>query len=257
MSCFLFLLLIQGYNDNPTAQQFEAAYRKLLVHNDVLCSEKSNCLDSGTKILSVSSNRRKKVKASNQKDTSELTKVQAGNDDYWLNQNLLYVADVHNHSIACMASVLESRIIRARQNKIIKCGQCISAFIENEIIDDSFIRFKSKNSEMLQPCKSTFEICKFVDTYLKTYDGANIPYATVLLEILRKISFANLFVRTNFENHGSSSGQLAGHRYDFVKKIVEFYMRMKSVETAKKLTLDAHDNSMRHTYKKLIQQLGE
>lgn len=48
---------MNGYNDNPTAQQFEAAYRKLLIHNDVVCSKKSNCIDMGTKILTTSSHR--------------------------------------------------------------------------------------------------------------------------------------------------------------------------------------------------------
>lgn len=42
---------MNGFNDNPTAQQFEAAFRKLMVHNDVVCSNKSNCIDMGTKIL--------------------------------------------------------------------------------------------------------------------------------------------------------------------------------------------------------------
>lgn len=245
-------MTIQGYNDNPTAQQFEAAYRKLLIHNDVVCSEKSNCIDSGTKILTVSSNRNKKK---TQNTDSAIDKLPI-DDDYWLSQNLLYVDDISNHSIAYMASMLEARIIGARQ-KVVKCDQCISAFIENELINDSFIRFKSRKCSILQPCKSTFEICKFVDSHLKTYEGRTVPYKAVLLEILRKISFANLFIGTTFENHPDSANQLGGHRYDFVKKIVELYMRMKSIEVAKKLTLNTHDNPVRHKYKKLVQQQGQ
>lgn len=45
-------------NDNPTAQQFCGAYRKLLFHNEVTSSEGSNCLNDVTKILSVSSNKK-------------------------------------------------------------------------------------------------------------------------------------------------------------------------------------------------------
>lgn len=227
-----------------------------MIHNDVVCSGKSNCIDAGTKILTASSNRPATSKQ-NVCERGELLE-----DEDLLGQDFLidceYVDNVHDHSIAYLASVLEARIISAnRCNKIVKCEQCIPAFIENELIEDSFIRFKSRNSNVLQPCKSTFEICKFVDSYLKAYEGKTIPYETVALQILRKISFDSLFVGSNFENHQGNSDKLTGHLYDFVKKIVNFYMRMKSVDVAKRLTLNIHDNPMRHTYKKLIQERGE
>lgn len=139
-----------------------------MVHNDVVCSGKSNCIDTGTKILTVSSNR----PASSKKNDCENGDLTVNED--FLNQEFLdsceYVDDIHDHAIAYMASVLEARIIGAnRYNKTVKCERCVSAFIENELIQDSFIRYKSRNTNILQPCKSTFEICKLVDSYLKAY----------------------------------------------------------------------------------------
>lgn len=257
----LHLFSLKGFNDNPTAQQFEAAYRKLIVHNDVICSKKANCIDMGTKILSVSSNRSAQSKK-NDFVNNEFLDDHLPEDEDLLYQdffdNCQYIDNVYDHSIAYMASVLEARIIGAKRGKkIVKCEQCVSAFIENELIDDSFIRFKSKDSNVLQPCKSTFEICKFVDSYMKSYTGNTIPYDTITLQILRKISFDSLFVGSDFENHAGDSGRISGHRYDFVKEIIGFYMRMMSVQNAKRLTLKTHDNPMRHTFKKLIQERGE
>lgn len=201
----------------------------------------------------MSSNRTKK-KSEKRNEDVEIDELL--DDDYWLSLNLVYVEDVRNHSIACMASELEARIIGARRTQIIKCEQCRNALIENELIDDTFIRFKS-NNKMLQPCKSTFEICKFADLYLKTHTGITLSYTAVALEILSQISFTSLFVGTNFENHPNSSDQLFGHRYEFVKKIVQLYMQMKSIDVAKKFTLNLHDNPMRHTYRKLVQEKGQ
>lgn len=260
-----FVYFYSGFNDNPTAQQFESAYRKLMIHNDVVCSGKSNCIDPGTKILTVSS-AQPSTSSKNVDQTIELTGDDLLEDDLAVNENSLneyfldelqYVDDIHAHSIAYMASVLEARIIGAnRFKKIVKCQECVSAFIENELLDDDFIRFKSRDSSLLQPCKSTFEICKFVDAYLKTFEGKTIPYETVALQILRRIPFGNLFVKSDFANHSSDSEGL-GHRYGFVKKIVDFYMRMKSIDMAKKLTLKIHDDRLRYKYKKVIQERGE
>lgn len=164
-----------------------------------------------------------------------------------------YIDDAQSHSLAYMASVLERKIIAAKPTKnIIKCDQCVAAFIENELIDDSFIRFKARKTNIMQPCRSTFEICKFVDTFLKACEGS-ASYHSLTMQILRKIPFEALFTSSNFDSHQGDNG----HKYNFVKKIIEMYMNMKSVHIAKCLTLKSHDDPIRHQYKKLIQQKGQ
>ncbi|KYN15927.1 THAP domain-containing protein 9 [Trachymyrmex cornetzi] len=44
-----------GFNDNPNAQQFEAAYKRLMIRHEISASEKSNCLINDIHILHVSS----------------------------------------------------------------------------------------------------------------------------------------------------------------------------------------------------------
>jgi hypothetical protein len=46
-----------GFNNNPNAQQFESAYKKLLIRNEVSTSYNSNCCIEDVSILSVSSRR--------------------------------------------------------------------------------------------------------------------------------------------------------------------------------------------------------
>lgn len=201
-----------------------------MVHNDVVCSKKSNCIDSGTKILTVSSNRSAskknlvKVVGEEEEEESILLVNEVNIDEMLLDEDYInsfevaqYVDDAQDHSLAYMASVLEAKIMQAnRYRKIIKCEQCIAAFIENELIEDSFIRFKSRSINILQPCKSTFEICKFVDVYLKTCEGKMVSYESIALQILRRISFETLFVSTDFESHSDGS---VGHRYSFIRVV--------------------------------------
>lgn len=141
---FIFLFLIIGFNDNPTAQQFEAAYRKLLVHNDVVCSNRANCIDSGTKILSVSSNRDTEKRKKQHEDTNIDEDADEdfifADEDYEEIFNMSeYIDDANSHSLAYMCSVIESKIINAkRPRQIIKCEECVNAFIENELIEKGF-----------------------------------------------------------------------------------------------------------------------
>lgn len=223
-----------------------------MVHNDVVSSKKSNCIDSATKILSVSSNRPTPQKpiVTEEENVDDFLM----NEDYWDSFEVdQYVDDAGDHALAYMCSVLESKIMKSSK-KIVKCEECITAFIENELIEDSFIRFKARSTNIMQPCKSTFEVCKFVDKFVKMYDGKKASYQYIVMQILRKIPFENLFSSSNFENHPD---ELLSHKYDFIKKIVESYMNMKSVYAAKIFTLNSHDAPLRHKYKKIIQERGE
>lgn len=150
--------------------------------------------------------------------------------------------------------MLEDKIFKARKPKLlIKCQECVNALIENELIQDSFIRFKAQKSDITQPCKSTFQICKFVDTFLKHFEtSSTVSFNAILLQILRRIPFETLYASSNFNNHDGED-----HKYEFVKRIVQLYMDMKSIHTAKALTLKTHEVPIRHQYKKIVQRAGQ
>lgn len=240
-----------GYNDNPTVQQFEAAFKKLLVHNDVVCSKKANCIDPGTKILSISSFRKPKQNIA--PNLIELDDDFLFDDEFDESMLPQSTDDRQSHAIAYRASVLEKKIINAHRTKqIVKCQDCIEAFVENELTQDSFIRFKAQSSEISQPCKSTFEICKFVDSFLSFFETETISFDAALLKIVRNIKFETLFTSSDFDTHSDF-----GHKYEFVKTIVKTYMHMKSIHSAKMVTLKIHKEPVRHKFKKLIQELGQ
>lgn len=109
-------------------------------------------------------------------------------------------------------------------------------------------------TNITQPCKSTYDICKFVDNYVKQSEGQTIPFGAVTMQVMRHIRFDTLYSSTNFDGH---SGQ-DSHKYTFVKQVVEMYMKLKSVQLARIMTAKSHtEQSLRHHYRKLIQEAGQ
>lgn len=215
----------------------------------MICSKKANIIEPATKILTVSSYRKPVKKSIDQNDVKF---DECFSDDYNNSFRIdQYVDDIHSHSLAYMASILEAKIITGKR-RIVKCDDCIRVFIENELIEDSFIRFKARQSNIMQPCKSTFAICKLVNTHIKSCGERSASYQEVVNTILRKIPFTTLYASSDFEEHSSM-----GHKYDLVKTIVELFMQMKSVHIAKCYTLDVHEDPVRHTLRKLTHELGQ
>lgn len=214
-----------------------------------MCSRKANVIDSGTKILSVSSRK-------NPQATTTFVTENIFDELFENNFNAQqYVDDAHDHCLAFMASTLESKIISAKAPRMpIKCQQCMDAFVENELMEDSFIRFKARKTNITQPCKSTYDICKFVDTCLKQCEGKSITFQGVAMQVLRNIPFDTLYTSTDFGSHS----QKDSHQYTFVKQIIEIYMKLKSVHLAKCMTTKSHsEEAIRHKYRKLIQEMGQ
>lgn len=184
----------------------------------MVSSNKSNCIDLGTKILTVSSNRPRQQKPIAY-DGEEFDDFFSGDDYEECFQIDQYVDDAHSHSLAYMASVLESKIMKAKPTRpILKCSDCVAVFIENELIEDSFIRFKARKTNMMQPCKSTFEICKHVDTYVKSCERKSANYQTVAMKILQNLPFETLYANSDFQKHPGEHGR--NHQYELVKKVV-------------------------------------
>lgn len=161
-------------------------------------------IEPATKILTVSSNRT--VVKQQLPGAGEFEDSLLGEDYEHRFLAAPYIDDTHSHSLAYMASVLEAKIIGGKR-RLIKCDECISSFIQNELMEDSFIRFKARRSNIMQPCRSTFEICKIVDQHVKSCEKISFSY-----QILRKIQFDTLYPSSNFENHVSDD---INHKYEF------------------------------------------
>lgn len=257
-----------GNNCNPNAQQFGAAYRKLLFHNEVNTSDFSNCQNDVTKILEVSSAAKRKPTA-NTVDSAELQMI----SDY--DNNRIHVqfeeegTGLSLHSKAYLASELEKKVARKITLKGRKaCWNCVKIFDLNEKLNDIFIDFLSQKEKITQPCKSTMYIIDVVDKILKKYDPLDISYATMLAYILSALNDTPADEHADDLNdvptedvvllyESSEFGAGHDHKFDFIKMIVETYLDMKCIAVSKLVTRCSQKKLLRHHNLKETHRAGQ
>lgn len=189
---------LNGYNDNPTFQQFKSAYRKILVHSTVFLSKGSNCTNFDTisepfsNILFVSSNKHSSQSNENQfmdalpEELDELHEhlhtiesLQQSNsiDPRWADPTLIHIA-----------STIETRIRMAD----VYCPHCVLAFEDNEKVGTRSIVSK------YQPCRSTYTICKAVDRFLKSqFLRGKQMINTIYCAIADHLDIDSLYIRSS------------------------------------------------------------
>lgn len=137
---------MNGCNDNPTCEQFSAAFRKLLAYNTIMYSKFSNCQLSedengfNSNILSVSSKR----STTNKFETTDCLNVTEEQIEC-LYGKLHEIQDAEDHddaqsltefTIAHIANIIEKRIKSIKQ---FSCPLCKFVFEENVKLDENFM----------------------------------------------------------------------------------------------------------------------
>lgn len=244
---------LNGYNDNPTVQQFCAAFRKVTVNTEIVCGSFSNCVDS-LNILTVSSNNSKTIET----DCSNtpfgvldyleyVEELEHQHSEVQQIQNCDAMLDsLENCSIAYIAGSIEQKIQNCEADGRFSCDACKLVFSSNDKLN---ILFYPEGKYI--PCKSSFDICALTDKHLKAcMFELNFDYKTLLNSILRDISYVNLYQKTNFADH-------VHHKYYIVEFIVEEFIRIQANYTAKQATLNEQSKLLRSKLKKIIHNLGQ
>lgn len=244
-------------NDNPTAQQFTAAYRKLLFHNEVSSSDGSNCENDVTKVLTVSSKAKSTILQADPDDLKMLA-------DYdFLNLDVIDPIErcdethsdvLHENSLVYLAGIVEANVIRKLVRKGKKgCKKCMETFTENEITLDDFIDFKIENGKnVIQPCESTMKIIHIVEKFLEKYDSENIKisFSTIIAHIMQNIDTSQLYASSQFD-------ETHNHKDDLVKLVMEEYMDLQSMQFGRRVTRLTQKKLIRHDRLKLVHLAGQ
>lgn len=250
-------------NDNPTAQQFSGAYRKLLFQNEVSCSQKSNCQNDITQILTVSSRKKNNSKPTNSEELQMLQSYDL-NDLFFSDEisdevGFLFEGEkepiqaLKKSSLAYLSGIIEAKIIQkiSRKSKN-ACQKCMDVFTENELTDDSFMEFLSdKSRQILQPCKSTVKIICLVEKYLERIQTVNASFNSVTSHLLSNINLPELYIGSEW------NGDDHDHKYELVKQIIQEYLDYKSIIFSKSLTTLSQKKLIRHDRLKEIHRSGQ
>lgn len=241
---------LNGFNDNPTVQQFTAAYRKILVQNTVFSSREGNCCPLRivskpiSNVLEISS--RRPVISGNQEEQVpnfvEIEKLHRTLCEVEALEKSGLTENLNNYTTAYIARIIENKIINNMY-----CQECSNIFSENPKVQNSF-----ESSKLIgKPCIDTVKVCTEADRYLKLrFLTGEINFATIQYAIFQKINFETLYPNTNFLHNED-------HKLYFVRSIVDSYVQIKGSYMAKYSTLKSHATFIRSKFHKLIHFRGQ
>lgn len=163
-----------GCNNNPTSRQFTAAYKKLLVDNDIQDVLRGNSLPlASVPILTASSNyltnvnlntpsamainatlAKNRILDNECEFTSTADVVDDDNDDYTYIPNKVHLSPCSNNIVAYIAGFVVYKL-----KKSLHCEVCIDALTSNTNSNmHSLIKLKSKGN-LIFPSADVMEIC--------------------------------------------------------------------------------------------------
>lgn len=270
-----------GHNSNPNSIQYKAAFRRLTCNMEIRAPESANCilLEEVNSSFTPQSNvyfissRRPKLDIINDESFRRNLALQQSQiqDEFDELENLADLDGVEitsplhdgiaGASIAYAARLIEKKI----EGQIFYCDCCKFVFAENrKLIDVTFHLIESK-----KPCASTFLICKIVDKFMKLYkpkcfdcltgldrldkdgnENKEKDFRVLYYMIFKEIDFDKMYEDSDFKDHEP-------HKFHLVKCIIKEYIRIKTSQISKKITLSQYDKLLRTKLTRWIHFCGQ
>lgn len=257
-----------GNNDNPTVEQFCAAYRKTIVATELRCSTFANCVDQ-LNILHVSSSGKanptknpviirtqemnsdhanvqntKNTIKTNAPEIESISKVLAPEQMKINSENF----DGSKITVSYLSGVIEKKIINSTRSN---CTNCVNIMkcIFNENPKCDAIHVETKDSKI--PCQSTINICQIACDCLQTHAfKINFNYNNLLDEIEKKLEVLQLYNQTNFEHN-------LEHKKDLIRYIIEEFVRIRATYLAQQITMNEQKKLLRRKNLKTVHFAGQ
>jgi DNA transposase THAP9 len=209
-----------GQNDNPTAQQFEGAYKRLLLHSDLVHSVHANCLQQdGTVGLSIGEN----TSDAGGNLIPNITDADE-EEDFVFEYNVLlnalstYTADI-TYNIAGF-------IIR-KLNKVVHCQSCKVLLLASDQPESSaLVKIKDQGSAVYAS-KDVAELCQLAEQVFDHFtkeEQQMIRKNCNIMENLLSIALQNNF-NVQFSAHGlNCDGVLQEEYNEHPKKLIKLVL---------------------------------
>jgi len=229
-----------GFNNNPTARQFVASYKRLLVHNEIQTTT-GNCLQlQHTPLLCINN-----VQLSNDASVNNFDDCSDTPDVTALSQ---YVENA--------VSYIAGYVIRNLSKKI-SCETCLQA-LKGEMNNEpwnQFLAIKSRGG-LIVPSVSTLAICEIAEQRFRAMqhstrsDGKQL--STIIQLSVTKHMLRDYDVFPSLQNHMFETEPENNHRINLVKLVAGEYVKIRLYHLAKQRTAALHRNVIRRKLSKLI-----
>ncbi|XP_046987372.1 uncharacterized protein LOC124586307 [Schistocerca americana] len=249
-----------GWNNNPTARQFVAAYTRLLIHSEIRGSERGNCITlEDIPILTFSSSD-VEDHINNTSEwwqllSTENSAATTDNDhNYFATE--IYLSEGAVHIVVCIAGFVVCHL-----EKTLKCEPCLSVLRgDGSLVAYSLIHRKSRGWLVL-PSNDVVDICVCAEKVFRCYTTGNskVPlknqFSERVSEVLSEFIFKPVF--KELADHMKNQHPLDNHMILLIKAIATRYLLTRQKHAAKRISDALHENKIRTTYTKLVLFKGQ
>lgn len=246
-----------GYNNNPTARQFEAAYKRLLVHSQISGPDTGNAvnLENITILTCGSSNRVTITETGQSSEESEeyasfLNKINEEIKNEFLVSNAWDLTIYSQDIVAYIAGY----VIRSLK-KCVTCSTCLNLLESN--ITTSLLLERKKYGNLIKSSQLVIEACRTSERFFRFFHATtnifnkNIKNLYEIL-ILNTLKMLPVSIWDYFDDHIYVDEILNDHHIQLVKLILKNYFKIRIFyETVKKLEISKKDR-IRSIHTKLV-----
>lgn len=232
-----------GFNNNPNCIEFRRIIKRILMQNEIKASINSNCTNDNTNMLTVCTNDNTNILTVLENNQNENNAEVYENDD-GLEEllNIPTLTETSNDIVIYISGFVERHF-----RKIIKCPDCLKGFDSNEIIYGELTFIKNRGG-LINPLKDVYNICRLAESLLKSVDVKKPnAYAILMNQILRNVNISKTFLNAS---HASNNENI--HKFNLVKKIIDYYLKIRMHHIAKQITIDSKKSFVRNKFTKMV-----
>jgi hypothetical protein len=235
-----------GWNNNPSCRQFKAAYKRLVIRNELKSSLKGNCLDQcNIKILHVASTPSSKKQnydfISNLPESAFTTALTDDEEDFLLQDDTrqmlakerdkdneyLILPDLPSLTEYCekVVEYIGGYVVRKIVPSL-RCEDCKCALYATDE-EYSLIAFKNRGG-LVDPSKDVVKICKLTEQCYREAQSPNLNSVIrrkIPLQVSMSARELNLF--DSLASHVINLDPLNGHVNELVQAVSKCYLNLR------------------------------
>lgn len=251
-----------GCNNNPTARQFIAAFKKIIIHKKIHCPQGANCIALEEMDILVRSSSKSPIDGINS-STSPLESV-FEEERKQINDEHNYILQFTPNNLSLftkeVVGYIAGFVVKKLEQKI-KCAVCIHALRADERMQSSLFSIKNREG-LIFPSKDVINVCSLVEakirqclcaTGLKNFNKKMIGNvgSSVLSSFLEKDIFKTLYIHCynqSFDNN---------HMLYLIRAICDIYVDIRLHHSTKLFTEQLHKTNIRQHNLKTTLFLGQ
>jgi hypothetical protein len=254
-----------GFNNNPTAGQLEASFKRLLINNEIQ-SLNGNCIpQDDTQILFITSSRTSETTVADCDIDKMLSyfdlipKLPMSTDhDYCdVPQFSPHLSDFKEAVIGYMAGFVVQRLL-----KNIKCTECREALVSTTKCYGNLasVIFHKDNGGLIYPSEGVYKVCveteKCILRILNS-SGNSLPNTAnyskaVVTAVLNNFHCQSKSVFDSLNVHSMNMSLSESHAVNLIRLLSENYCKIRFHHIAKGITEDAQGEYIRRSLSKMI-----